>query len=73
MASWMKKLAKDSRSGIIGRARHLSRSFLDREIQFQQQGRILRGTFRGLAADGGLRLSVAGREEKIFYNGEILG
>jgi len=71
--AWLRRLETGSPEPILSRARHLSRSFLDREIRFQQQGRILRGTFRGLAADGGLLLDVAGRDEKVFYNGEITG
>jgi BirA family biotin operon repressor/biotin-[acetyl-CoA-carboxylase] ligase len=72
MAKWLKKLVKDDRECIIDRARHLSRSFLGRTISFHHQGRILRGIFCGLAADGGLLLKVADREEKFFYSGEWL-
>ena len=73
MAAWLQRLETGRPDAILSRARSLSRSFLGREIQFRQQGRTLRGTFCGLADDGGLRLSMAGREEKIFYNGEITG
>lgn len=73
MAYWLQRLESGRPGAILRRARALSRSFVGREIQFRQQGRIRRGTFRGLAADGGLRLGVAGREEKIFYSGEIIG
>lgn len=73
MAAWLQRLETGRPDAILSRARSLSRSFLGREIQFRQQGRTLRGTFCGLAADGGLLLRVAGREEKIFYNGEITG
>ncbi|HEX7503434.1 MAG TPA: biotin--[acetyl-CoA-carboxylase] ligase [Acidobacteriota bacterium] len=73
MAAWLQRLAAGRPDAILTRARRLSRSFLGREIQFHKQGRILRGTFRGLAADGGLRLEVAGQDEQVFYNGEIIG
>ena len=73
MDAWLRRLETGRPEDILRRARHLSRSFLDREIRFQQQGRSLRGIFRGLAADGGLLLDVAGRDEKVFYNGEITG
>lgn len=73
MSTWLKQLAPDGRSGIVDRALNLGRTFLDREIEFHHQGKKLRGICRGLAADGGLRLSVAGREETVFYNGEIIG
>jgi len=73
MDAWLRRLETGRPEAILRRARHLSRSFLGREIRFHQQGRILRGTFRGLAADGGLLLEVAGQEEKVFYNGEITG
>lgn len=73
MDAWLRQLETGRPDAILSRARSLSRSFLDREIQFHQQGCILRGTFRGLAADGGLLLKVAGQDEKVFYNGEISG
>jgi biotin-(acetyl-CoA carboxylase) ligase len=71
MTSWLKKLLKDRRSSIVLRARSLSRSFLGQEISFCHQGRILRGIYAGIAADGGLLLKLAGEKEKIFYDGEI--
>jgi BirA family biotin operon repressor/biotin-[acetyl-CoA-carboxylase] ligase len=71
MTSWLKKLAQDRRSSIIGRARYLSRSFLGQAIAFHHQGRVLRGIFLGIALDGGLLLSLAGAEKKIFYSGEL--
>jgi BirA family biotin operon repressor/biotin-[acetyl-CoA-carboxylase] ligase len=73
MAAWLRRLEAGRRAAILRRARRLSRSFLKQEIRFHQQGRILRGTFCGLAADGGLLLKVAGQDEKVFYDGEITG
>ncbi len=73
MASWLGRLTAGRPGAILSSARRLSRSFLGREIQFHQQGRVLRGTFRGLTADGGFRLEAAGQDEKVFYNGEITG
>jgi BirA family biotin operon repressor/biotin-[acetyl-CoA-carboxylase] ligase len=72
MAAWLKKLENGHSAGILRQARRLSRSYLRREISFHHQGRILRGIFCGLAADGGLLLKVADREEKFFYSGEWL-
>jgi len=71
MTSWLKKLAKDRRSSIIGRARYLSRSFLGQPIAFHHQGRVLRGIFLDIAPDGGLLLSLEDAEKKIFYSGEL--
>lgn len=73
MASWLEKLFAERGSGIVGRARQLSRSFLGQAISFHHQGKIEQGIFLDIAPDGGLRLRAAGREEKIFYNGEITG
>jgi len=73
MAAWLRRLETGGADAILDMARSLGRSLLDREIQFHHQGRILRGICRGLAADGGLRLSVAGHEETVFYHGEIIG
>jgi len=72
MAAWLKKLASGQSAGILRQARRLSRSYLQQEICFHHQGQILRGIFRGLAADGGLLLKVAGQETKVFYCGEWL-
>lgn len=72
LAAWLKKLENGQSAGILRRARRLSRSYLRREISFHHQGRILRGTFCGLAADGGLLLKVAGQKKKVFYSGEWL-
>jgi BirA family biotin operon repressor/biotin-[acetyl-CoA-carboxylase] ligase len=71
MISWLKKLTQDRRSGIISRARYLSRSFQGQAIAFHHQGRVLRGIFLDIAADGGLLLSLEGAEKKIFYSGEL--
>jgi BirA family biotin operon repressor/biotin-[acetyl-CoA-carboxylase] ligase len=71
MAAWLKKLAKDRRSGIIRRARYLSRSFLGQTIAFHHQGQVSRGIFSGIAPDGGLLLSLDDSEKKIFYSGEL--
>jgi len=72
MAAWLKKLESGRSAPILRRARRLSRCYLRREIAFHHQGQVLRGVFRGLAADGGLRLQAAGRETKVFYSGEWL-
>jgi len=72
LAAWLKKLENGQSAGILGQARRLSRSYLQREISFHHQGRILRGIFCGLAANGGLLLKVAGHETKVFYSGEWL-
>ena len=71
MASWLKKLAQGRRSGIIRRARYLSRSFLGQAVAFHHQGRIVRGVFLDIAPDGGLLLDLEGAEKKIFYSGEL--
>jgi BirA family biotin operon repressor/biotin-[acetyl-CoA-carboxylase] ligase len=71
MIHWLKKLAKDRRSSIIRRARHLSRSFLGQAISFHHQGRVIRGTFLDIAEDGGLLLGLATGEKKTFYSGEL--
>jgi len=49
----------------------LSRSFLGQSIAFHHQGRIERGIFLDIAADGGLLLELPGGEKKIFYSGEL--
>ena len=72
LAASFKKLADGRSAGILRRARHLSRSFLGREISFHHQGRLLQGIFCGLAADGGLLLQLAGHETEVFYSGEWL-
>ncbi len=71
MASWLQKLANDDRTAIVDRARHLSRSFLGREISFHHQGKVRQGIFLDIAPDGGLLLGLAGAEKKIFYSGEL--
>jgi biotin-(acetyl-CoA carboxylase) ligase len=71
MSRWLKKLADNNRSSIIRRARELSRSFLGQTISFHHQGTFLKGIFSGIAPDGGLWLSLAGAEKKIFYSGEL--
>ena len=73
MAAWLRRLETGRFAAIIRRARSLSRHFLGKTIVFHHQGRVWRGTFRGLAADGALRLEAEGRENKIFYSGEIVG
>jgi BirA family biotin operon repressor/biotin-[acetyl-CoA-carboxylase] ligase len=73
MAAWLRRLEADPPDAILSRARLLSRSFLGREIRFHYQGRILSGTFCGLAADGGLLLKMAGQDKKVFHDGEIDG
>ena len=72
MASCLEKLALARSAEILGRARQLSRSYLQREISFHHQGQVIRGIFCGLAADGGLLLKSADGEEKVFYSGEII-
>lgn len=71
MASWLGILRSRDWSGIIDRARHLSRSFLGQAIAFHHQGRRLRGNFSGIAADGGLRLEMADGEIRVVYSGEL--
>ena len=71
MASWLEKLMKEDRAGIVGRARELSRPFLGRPISFHHQGQFTRGIFLNLAPDGGLLLELSGGETKTFYSGEL--
>ena len=71
MAHWLEKLSHDDRAAIVGRARHLSRSFLGRTVSFHHQGRLTHGTFLDIAANGGLRLGLADGETKMFYSGEL--
>jgi BirA family biotin operon repressor/biotin-[acetyl-CoA-carboxylase] ligase len=72
MAAWIKKLAKNHRTSIIGRARHLSRSFLGQAITFHHQGQVNRGIFLDIAPDGGLLLGLPDAEKKVYYSGEIV-
>jgi len=71
MAACLEELALARSAEIIGRARQLSRSYLEQEITFHHQGQVIHGIFCGLAADGGLLLKSADGEEKVFYSGEI--
>jgi len=71
MAACLEELALAHSAEILGRARQLSRSYLEREITFHHQGQVIHGIFCGLAADGGLLLKSADGEEKVFYSGEI--
>jgi BirA family biotin operon repressor/biotin-[acetyl-CoA-carboxylase] ligase len=71
MASWLKALGEDRRSSIIDRARYLSRSFFGQTISFHHRGRVVKGTFLDIAADGGLLLGLPGAEKKTFYSGEL--
>lgn len=71
MASWLGILRSRDGSGIIDRARHLSRSFLGQAFAFHHQGQRLRGNFSGIAADGGLRLEMAAGEIRVVYSGEL--
>jgi len=71
MSCWLEKLANDDRSGIIDRARELSRSFLGQPISFHHQGQVTQGIFLDIAPDGGLLLGLPGNEKKVFYSGEL--
>lgn len=71
MELWLQRLGADDPSPLLERARHWSRSFAGRRVSFHQDGRLRHGVFRGLAADGGLRLETGAGEETIFYGGEI--
>jgi BirA family biotin operon repressor/biotin-[acetyl-CoA-carboxylase] ligase len=73
MAAWMGKLVAGRSAVILRRARALSRPLLGKEIAFHHQGRVWRGTFHGLAADGALMLETGAGEMKTFHNGEIAG
>jgi BirA family biotin operon repressor/biotin-[acetyl-CoA-carboxylase] ligase len=72
MVHWQKELAQDRRSGIIDRARELSRPFLGQAISFHHQGQPVQGIFLDIAPDGGLLLGLPGNEKKIFYSGELV-
>lgn len=72
MGAWMQKILNTSPRAILKQARRLTDSFLGREISFHHQGTVWRGTFCGLAPDGGLMLKADGQKEKIFYSGEIV-
>lgn len=71
MTSWLEKLMKGDRAGIVGRARELSRPFLGRPISFHHQGEMTRGIFLDIAADGALLLELAGGAKNAFYSGEL--
>jgi len=73
MASWLQRLETGRTAGILRRARFLSRHLLGQKIVFRQQGSVWQGIFRGLAPDGALRLEAEGKENRIFYSGEISG
>lgn len=73
LAGWLRRLETGGAAALLRRARALSRSFLGKTIVFHQQGRLWHGVFRGLAADGALRLETEDGGEKIFYSGEIAG
>ncbi len=64
MSTGLKQLAPDRRSGLVDRARQLSRSFLGQAISFHHQGKMEQGIFLDIAADGGLRAARGGPGRK---------